>query len=91
MLYLFDIDSNCLQWATTEPEFNEQFVFITNIVDLPKQVGRTFFLYLNNDCDTFAIFTEDSSVTDCKIDFQSLAVTVWHQDKLKQNDYLGGR
>ena len=80
-----------MQWATTEPEFNEQFVFITNIVDLPKQVGGTFFLYLNNDCDTFAIFTEDSSATDCKIDFQSLAVTVWHQDKLKQNDYLGGR
>ena len=32
-----------------------------------------------------------SSATDCKIDFQSLAVTVWHQDKLKQNDYLGGK
>ena len=45
------------------------------------------FWYLNNDCDIFAIFTEeDSSATDCKIDFQSLAVTVWHQDKLKQND-----
>jgi hypothetical protein len=46
-----------LQWSTTEPEFNEQFVFMTNIVDLPKQ---------------------------------SLAVTVWQHDKLKQNDYLGG-
>lgn len=46
-----------VKWATTEPEFNEQFVFITNIVDLPKQ---------------------------------SLAVTVWHHDKMKQNDYLGG-
>ena len=45
-----------LQWGTTEPEFNEQFVFMTNIVDLPKQ---------------------------------SLAVTVWHHDKHKQNDYLG--
>ena len=44
------------QWGTTDPEFNEQFVFMTNIVDLPKQ---------------------------------SLAVSVWHQEKLKQNDYLG--
>ena len=28
------------QWSTTEPEFNEQFVFMTNIVDLPKQVEK---------------------------------------------------
>lgn len=46
-----------IKWGATDPEFNEQFVFMTNIVDLPKQ---------------------------------SLAVTVWDHDKLKQNDYIGG-
>ena len=29
------------------------------------------------------------TVTNCNINFQSLAVTVWHHDKMKQNDYLG--
>ena len=24
-------------------------------------------------------------------DFQSLAITVWHQDKMQQNDYLGAK
>ena len=39
-----------------DPQFNEQFVFLTSLVDLPKQ---------------------------------SLSVTVWDHDKLKQNDYVG--
>ena len=75
-LYMVQFNLNVLQWATTEPEFNEQFVFITNIVDLPKQVG-TVFVILIVTC-----------AQQC-IHFQSLAVTVWHHDKMKQNDYLG--
>ena len=26
-----------VKWSSVDPEFNEQFVFMTNIVDLPKQ------------------------------------------------------
>ena len=47
-----------VKWGEVDPQFNEQFVFLTSIVDLPKQ---------------------------------SLSVTVWDHDKLKQNDYIGER
>ena len=48
---------NILQWATTEPEFNEQFVFITNIVDLPKQVENPKILLLVVAVFAFCIIT----------------------------------
>ena len=42
--------------------------------------------YSNNDYMNYDIF---SIVTPSNIYLQSLAVTVWHHDKMKQNDYLG--
>ena len=76
------LNSIVLQWATTEPEFNEQFVFITNIVDLPKQVGNLVGIL-------FATYFPSIATKKQRIHIQSLAVTVWHHDKMKQNDYLG--
>ena len=58
---------NILQWATTEPEFNEQFVFITNIVDLPKQVENPKILLLVVAVSAFCIITIKTELQKCDI------------------------
>ena len=47
------------QWSTTEPEFNEQFVFMTNIVDLPKQVEKIKLFHCFREIDTLKTAIND--------------------------------
>ena len=53
MIFCLYINPFFHQWSTTEPEFNEQFVFMTNIVDLPKQVEEMKFFHCFREIDTY--------------------------------------